>query len=164
MRNKISIFTVLAIVFAMSANATVWRVSNTVVNGIPIDADFSTLQDAINGAATGDTIYLMGSPTTYGDGVFDKQLVVIGPGYFLNDNDTTQAHKLVAQVRFLTFNDGSQGSVIQGLRVYPAQNSGTYQLITINTDNITIRKNFIFELRDSEYTAGVGYCIVIGNN
>jgi len=74
MKNKISFLTVLAIVFAMSANATVWRVSNTVVNGIPVDADFTTLQDAINGASAGDTIYMMGSPTSYGDGIFDNTI------------------------------------------------------------------------------------------
>ncbi|OQX80559.1 MAG: hypothetical protein B6D61_01855, partial [Bacteroidetes bacterium 4484_249] len=89
---KISILTVLAIVFAMSANATVWRVNNNT----QVDADFSNLQTAVNdaGVLPYDTLYVEASNTSYGNVDVNKPLIIIGAGYFLNENDSTQAIKM----------------------------------------------------------------------
>lgn len=154
------IITLIATIFLFTtiANATVWRVNNRPY----VDADFTTLQAAIDGASAGDTLYLGGSTTTYGDGIFDKQLVVIGPGYWLDENDTTQAYNENAEVRRLTFNAGSEGSLIEGLYIYYSSNAG-HDLITINVDNIELRKNNIYS-RKTSYSTGNGIGILINGN
>ena len=108
----------------VEANAKVWRVSNRP----NVQADFTTLQAAITGASNGDTLYLEGSPTAYGNGTFNKKLIVYGPGYFLTENDTTQVFKSSAQVGQLVFNAGSQGSEISGLYAYYSWNSSFNQI------------------------------------
>ena len=88
MKKQITLLTAIALFIAMTTNATVWRVNNRV----NISADFTTLAAAISGASANDTIYLEGSPYSYGTGSFYKPLTVIGTGYFLNENDSTQAY------------------------------------------------------------------------
>ncbi|MCD4747331.1 MAG: hypothetical protein K8R58_13615, partial [Bacteroidales bacterium] len=151
--------TVLAIIFAMNLNATVWTVNN-----VHSAADFTTLQDAINGASATDTIYLEGSPNSYGDGTFDKQLVVIGTGYWLNENDTTQAYKQSSRIGNLIFNSGSEGTIITGIYLYKSYGSHTtWKLITINTDSITIQRSYISGYVSASYTYD-GHAIYIAGN
>ena len=105
MNRNITILTAIIIFIAMSASATVWRVNNRP----NVDADFTTLQAAFTGASAGDTIYLEGSPFSYGGGSnFNKQLTVIGTGYWLNENDSTQAYNQPSIVSTLKFNAGSE--------------------------------------------------------
>jgi len=158
MKQKITLLTAIIIFIVITGNATVWRVSNRTIDNIAVDADFNTLQDAIDGASGGDTLYLMGSKSSYGSGTFDKKLVVIGPGYWLTENINTQAISDTAQVGSLTFNEGSQGSKVQGLfmsySVSTSISTMNYRFITINTDSITIAKNYIFLYRYGNYTLG----------
>ena len=131
MKSKTKILCLALTMACTSAFATVWRVNNRA----GIDADFATLSAAHTGAAAGDTLYLEGSPFTYGNLTLAKQLVIMGAGYFLTINDTTQAYKLPSTVGLFTFNVGSENSVITGLsmgRVY------------INTYSITIRRCYIY--------------------
>jgi len=169
MKRQIILLSVLAIFFTVQLNATVWRVSNRIINGVTVDANFNTLQAAIDGASAGDTLYLMGSKTTYGNGVFNKKMVVIGPGYWLSENPNTQVVKDTARVGFLTFNDGSQGSQVQGLYLNYYTNSQNtspsyLRLIFINTDSITIKKNYLLMYRDGSYTVGTYDGIYINGN
>ena len=100
---KLSILTVLAIVFAVSANATVWRVNNTP----NVDADFSSLSTAVNDASVlpFDTLYVEGSNSSYGTSGVTKPLILIGSGYFLAENDSTQANRLPSMIQYLEFQD-----------------------------------------------------------
>ena len=151
---KATSFTILALVLIFSVirvSATVWRVNNRV----NADADFTTLQAAHDGATAGDTLYIEGSPDSYGNGTFTKQLHVIGAGDFLNENDSTQAYKQVSIVGQITLNAGSENSIIEGLRV---QNSK----VAINTSDITIRRNRIH----TSFSGGnaIYYGITIASN
>ncbi len=86
------------------------------VNNDPAaDADYTSLQAANDDALPGDTIYVEGSPTNYDGANIDKKLIIIGPGYFLADNDSTQANVLDAEIGTLDFITGSKGSKIIGL-------------------------------------------------
>ncbi len=87
------------------------------VNNDPAaDADYTTIQAANDDALPGDTIYVEGSAVTYEGAEIDKKLVIIGPGYFLADNDSTQANTLDADISgTLDFIAGSKGSKISGL-------------------------------------------------
>ncbi len=157
MRQKITILTAAIILLTTTLNATVWRVNNRPY----LDADFTTLQDAIDGASAGDTLYIGGSTTNYGNGTFDKQLVVIGQGYWLAENDTTQAYTENSQVGKLIFNTGSEGSVVEGMYVY--YSSQNYTLVTINVDNIILFKNR-FYANDNYGGTSNQYAIVLAGN
>ncbi len=97
-------------------------------------ADFKTVQDAHDGAAEGDILYLMGSFRHYGDLIATKRLTYIGPGYFLDENFTEFRNTFPARLKSVSlryeisnseFDDvnpeeitsDSSGSVFQGVTV-----------------------------------------------
>lgn len=110
--------------------AKIWRVNNNP----GVAADFSDLQSAHNGAAAGDTLHIEGSPNSYGGASFNKKLIVLGPGYFLDEYPNSQALLHSGKVGGITYNMGSEGSVIMGIDFL---SSG----ISIFTDDILIRRN-----------------------
>ncbi|MBA2498953.1 MAG: hypothetical protein H0V30_04440, partial [Chitinophagaceae bacterium] len=113
-----------------TANAKIWRVNNNT----GITADFTTLQAAHDGAASGDTIHLEGSATSYGGLTCTKKLFIVGPGYFLDEHPNTQALQQTAQVGAFTLNDGSSGTVIIGLDFRTSN-------ISVFANDIVIRRN-----------------------
>lgn len=140
------------IMIAQMTSATVWRVNNRA----NADADFTTLQAAHDdaGVLNGDTLYIEGSPNAYGSLTCTKQLVIIGAGDFLNENDSTQAYKEVSLVGTILLNSGSENSILEGLRIQQ-----TY--ISINTSDITIRRNRFYT---STGTVATFYGITIAAN
>jgi len=139
---KTTILTTVLLALNVAVFATVWRVNNRP----DASAHFTTLLAAHNDAnvLNGDTLYLEGSPTGYGNATFTKQLHVIGPGFFLNENDSTQAYVQSAQVGSITFNNGSQNSIVEGV-FFNAQG------VTINVSDITIRRNRFYYSTGSTY-------------
>jgi len=103
------------------------------VNNNPAaDADYLTLQAANDNASDGDTIYIEGSTTNYEGADLSRKLTIIGPGYWLSENDSTQANGLEAIIYGnINFNDGSAGSSFSGLTVH---------YFDISVDNITISR------------------------
>lgn len=126
-----------------TSNAQVWRLNN-----IPgVDADFTTtLQNAVDSVSDGDTIYVEPSSDGYGDAIITKKVILIGSGYLKNYNDSTQANLSDSRVGELYFSSGSQGSKVSGLKIYGQYTADDryYFLIEINTDSITIQKNYIY--------------------
>jgi hypothetical protein len=127
-------FTLLAILCALlnSQNtfAKIWRLNNNP----GVVADFTDLNSAHQGAASGDTLHLEGSPNGYGSVTFTKKLIVLGPGYFLDENPGSQSFVQTAKVSGITFSMGSQGSIVMGLDFLGAG-------IAVHTDDIIIRRN-----------------------
>jgi len=86
-------------------------------------------------ATSGDTIYMEGSVIEYAGGNISKKVTIIGPGFFLSENPSTQATKIEtkfnSEIMFLT---GSAGSTIMGCHLAS---------IGVNTSNISIHKNLI---------------------
>ena len=109
----------------------------TVDNNAGHVADFTTATDAINSAnvSPGDTLMFVGSPTLYDNPAITKRLVLIGPGFFLDENPELQANPLPAKLGGGWFKDGSAGSVMMGLYVTTA--------LSITEDSITVSRNFI---------------------
>lgn len=133
MNLKALLFTITALSLTLASQATVHRVNNT--SGI--DADFNNISTAISSASAGDTLYVEGSATSYGTMSLNKELTVIGPGYFLTENDTTQAYQQSAQFGAINFQSGSSGSVISGLHVQNGR-------ITIQTNDIVVQRCHIY--------------------
>ena len=117
------------------ANATIITVDNKENSG----ADYTDLQTAIDNATAGDTIYVAGSPTNYGNITIDKQLVLFGQGY--NPNNQLGNATLVSDItfNFVTSPVASDpsGSHVEGFEAHHFNiddNDGAM-------NNITIRRN-----------------------
>lgn len=153
MKNKILFFGVLFLAIVQISTATVWRVNNRP----QASAHFITLQAAHDSSyvLNGDTLYLEGSPDSYGNLTCTKQLHLIGAGDFLNEHDSTQAYKEVSIVGHLTFNGGSEFSIVEGLRFNNTQ-------VNINTSYITIRRNRFHTVSNQSWITFSG--VVIGDN
>ena len=100
--------------------------------------DYSTFAAAYTAAAQGDTLLVFpGIPAI--NQIFAKKIIIIGPGSWLDPlttpkgNAAQQAFAGTVSINSLTFNAGSDGSVVMGLEggnIYVA-----------NASNITVRRN-----------------------
>ncbi|WP_394772398.1 hypothetical protein, partial [Mucilaginibacter sp.] len=110
------------------------------------------MQAAHDGAASGDSVYVESSATSYGGLSCSKKLILIGTGYFLDQNTGLQAFTLPSQVGTLNFNLGSNGSIVDGLSIL---NQSSINLN--NVDDIIIRRNVFtssFGTNISDYITG----------
>ncbi|MCX6250345.1 MAG: hypothetical protein NTX61_06295 [Bacteroidetes bacterium] len=125
--------------FCLSMSTTyskIWRVNNR--SGIV--ADFTTAQAAHDGASAGDSIFLEPSPTGYGNITLTKKLIIIGTGYFLDQNPETQwkinwPAKLGTVQFSSTPSSTSAYSQLMGVTCNGA--------LTVNVPNITIRRIYL---------------------
>lgn len=134
MKNLLRVLSLTAVVvtFAETCSmATIWRVNNK-----GFSAAFTTLQLANNSAQvqSGDTIHLEGSPDTYADAKLNKRLVVIGAGYFLDENPATSANVLSARITNIDLVAGSAGTQLIGLYVSGGRG------ISILVNNVLIKR------------------------
>lgn len=133
-RNLLSIF---FLCLCTLGQATILRVDNTPGSSAP----YSDLTTAHAVALDGDTLYIEGSNTSYGNLTITKRLVILGPGYFLDQNPNTPV-SLSAIVNKFTLertdvNDptsGSYQSEIRGLSFTALSTSG----LTIKSSEIII--------------------------
>lgn len=143
MTTQFRVLVTLLVAMSLQASATVWRVNNQ--SGI--DADFNSLSTAISSASAGDTLYVGGSTISYGSVTVNKPLTLIGTGYFLTANDTTQAIPYSSTISYINFTSGSSGSKIMG---FDLQGSEMY----ISTNDIVVTRNRIYS--SSSYGIRVG--------
>ena len=131
---KNTFFTLAAVCMAVAANATILRVSNVEGSSAP----YSDLQAAVDAANAGDTIMVDGSNTAYDKTTIDKRLVLIGPGFWVNENGLVDEAAPAAKALFL-IKRAAAGTVIEG---FSTTGSGGIQ-IQINADNCVIRRCYI---------------------
>ena len=93
-----------------TAEAAIFRVNNT---GVP--GTYTTFSAAHGDASDGDTIHVEASMFTYGSHFITKQLVVIGPGFFLGENAMTQLNFPSATFNWFSFGNGGEGTVVSGI-------------------------------------------------
>lgn len=150
MNNKAYLLVILvSFVLSKTHAQTIRRVSNAVGANAP----YTTIQAALTDAANGDIILVEGSPTNYAGVTVTKQVTIQGPGYFLDQNTGLQANLNDAEVAStISFNAGSAGSIIRGMRT---------GAITINVSNITISNNYI--LGGVDMNATVNNIVISGN-
>ncbi|MAZ29640.1 MAG: hypothetical protein CL868_21515 [Cytophagaceae bacterium] len=132
---------------------------HTVDNAPGSVADFTEVKDAITAAADGDVILVQGSSETYVNFDVTKRLTIIGPGYFLGQNDApfSQANKVSATVSQFRVQTGGSGSIISGFTVRNPSASGASNVIfrnlyvptggayfnATNSTNITVEKCYL---------------------
>lgn len=144
MKKSLLLFTI-CLFTSLYSNARIWRVNNN--SGV--SADFATIQGAHDGAEAGDTLHLEGSPNTYGSLNCTKKLVIIGPGYFLDQNSGLQALSISAKIQYITYQDGSAGSEVMGIDFYGGS-------IGVYANNIVIRRNKFSSPNGTDQEYGVG--------
>ena len=119
-----------------------WRVNNQTGT----TANFTSVATAVASASVlnGDTLYIEGSPTSYGTlSLTSKRLTFIGPGYLLTDNDSTQAIIYPARFDQLSVSGASaDNSVFLGL-VFQNTTGGT-TLVTLGSNGLTFSRNYLF--------------------
>jgi hypothetical protein len=111
-----NIFLFLFLILCSVSQATVRTVNNYITNA----AQFSSVQPAITASATNDTIYLHGSPVSYGNFTITKRLVIIGAGYNLTNtinNYTTNVGSITVDT--VTVNQALSGLTLQGSAQLP---------------------------------------------
>jgi hypothetical protein len=109
---------------ATTLQAKIWRVNNNA--GIVADVTSpATLFDGTNTmanpeAANGDIIHIEPSATTYAFFTVNKQVTIIGNGFFLSgagSNPGLQENTLTSKLTTLRFNTGSAGTKIIGIEL-----------------------------------------------
>lgn len=109
MKSKLNFIVIITLLFTQTAIAKIWRVNN----GTGVQADFTTVQAAHDGASEGDTIHLEPSLNSYGNLNMTKRLVIISTGAFSTSNPGIQAdakHGYLENVNIQ--NSGANGSVL----------------------------------------------------
>jgi hypothetical protein len=157
MKKKILLSAFLLITIAV--NAKIWRVNNDPTKD-PDVAQAVTLFDGTNTAANpeaanGDTLHIEPSATAYNGFTVNKQVVIIGNGYFLANNTGLQVNGNNSDIVSMVFVVGSENSVVSGIN--------TTGISLANVGNITVTRCRIFNLQLVSYAA-VKTGIVITKN
>jgi hypothetical protein len=151
------VFLLLCVVGSLAtAHGAIRRVNNRPGTG----AAFTDIASAITAAVTvADTIIVEGSPTAYTGFNLNKQLVILGPGYFLTDNDSTQAYTQPATINSSS-TISTAGSTVSGL-VFSYNTSGsTTAMLQINVNNVTVSRNYFY---DTWTSTGNSNCIQVAS-
>ncbi len=107
----------------------------TLNNNNPTPGQYTTFDAAQTAAATGDTILVHGSPTSYGTASITKKLTIIGPGH---KPRTTSG--LAAKFGAIWISNNTSGVNIHGLKIdYVSGPSGGF---LFNVDTLTIENTF----------------------
>lgn len=132
--------TLLLSVSIGSASATVFRVNNGLTENITgrLFKEIQTAHDHFS-VRNGDTLMVESSGKTYEGFTCTKRLVIIGPGYFLGDNNGVNSIVASANVNgSVFFNDGSQSSYWIGMEsTYLTTNVNNIYLIRCKTYSVT---------------------------
>ena len=125
----------------LGANATIWRINNNP----QVNAHFIGINEAVAHwtVNNGDTLYLENG-TYFPASNVTKKLTLIGPGYFLLENDSTYANPLPTLIQTLTISYAD--CKIIGVKVIGS--------LTIQASNITVERSQMGSL-DGGYFSGV---------
>ncbi|MFB6320202.1 hypothetical protein [Saccharicrinis sp. FJH54] len=126
---------IFSFIFLTHSYGTKWRVNNTA----GIDADFTTFKAAHDAASPGDTLMFEGSNLAYGDeDTLSKKLIIIGPGYFLGENEIGNDNILPAELGVLYIDSAGRGSVIMGMSIL-----GGFDALRVDASDLIIERNRI---------------------
>lgn len=135
---KIYATTLIVVLFSVfTATGTVITVSNHVLTA----GQYTSAQDAVDAASPGDTIYVHGSNTAYGNLVLNKRLVIIGAGYEpQNTQYNLYTHFVNIQFNLSNSTTLATGTIIKGITTPNLSYSGSP---TFNVNNILVERCYI---------------------
>jgi hypothetical protein len=131
MKEIIYVF-LFCILFSNLSNAKILRVGYT---GLALSGvDYTNLTTAHTAAGNGDTIQIYGSVTSRATII--KRLYIVGFGFNLDVHPNLQANSVnEPSVIDLSFQPGSEGSILEGCVVY----NPNYLIIASNTNGNIVR-------------------------
>jgi len=136
MKPHLLLLYVLLLISAGQAMAqTIRRCNNT--PGITGPNIYSTIQAAHDAAANGDIIYMEASGTNYGPLVCAKRLIIYGRGYYLSTNPNGNDSQIDAEIGNVTFNNGSNNTLLSGMDVQGSITFGT------SVSGITVERSYV---------------------
>ncbi len=161
-----TIASTLLAVTATALHAATWSVDNK----SPGAADFESLSAAITAASAGDTLVIAGSPTSYGEVTFDKELHLVGPGWHHDTNFPAASPMNGAMITSITLpNATANGSSFRSLqigrldaddcanllieRIAPTFETGTAYIIFNNVNDATIRQCYRISVQGNTLTS-----------
>jgi hypothetical protein len=154
---KKAIVTLTVAVFTMLLSTATIR---TVSNNASSPGHSTSLPTAIASSSVGDTLYIQGSPTSYGNVIIDKKLTLIGSGYAPDSTD----YNLATTITQITLDTTGlyllQGLKIIGVSLYNTGGS-SINYSTSPTNDRGLIHNISFE-RCYIYTYSTAY--ISGNN
>lgn len=113
---SICVKNLLTLIFSFLAASTAFAVVRVVSNNPATIAQFTTIQAGIDASASGDTVYVVGSPNQYaGFTIADKKITVIGPGWAPEKTMAFTAVVLGAVINNTAAGGTPDGSELQGL-------------------------------------------------
>ena len=132
------LFLLLAVLLSITVHATIRTVCNTPATL----AQFADIQTAINACnATGDTIYVHGSPNAYaGFTITNKQIAIIGPGWAPNKISSL---KVIIASSCNINGTASSGTELQGLVFSNVVDAVNIQNNTVINNIRIIRNRFM---------------------
>lgn len=130
----------IGILMGITTHAEVYYLNNNVENDASNNT-FKTFSEVFDASSVNDTIYVIGSVHQYYDMTLDEPRVIIGPGYFLEENTETNSNKLEAVFDDIIFNSGSEGSKIEGISCSHSSNSEIYVYVS----SVTIENCFVYD-------------------
>ncbi|HEC45002.1 MAG TPA: hypothetical protein ENI20_19520 [Bacteroides sp.] len=141
---------IAAIMVSVSAfSFDIQAVIHTVSNDSNFPADYSTLQNAIDGASSSDTIYVYGTSSSYGDISVDKTLVFIGVGHYPQIQTVSPS-----TIGTITLTAAASNTIFSGLYL-----SGDSNVEPASGTNSIIFENCFIRLTGSQYViAGATNC------
>ncbi len=131
---------------------TLFAASHTVSNNPLIPAQFTDLQTAADLAADGDTLYISGSDTSYGDLYLGKKLTLIGEGIRTSDlfGFKTRLERIYLCIDAISGTNSDESSFL-GLHIFNGINtfytttpSGASYTTYDNTKDVFISDCYIF--------------------
>lgn len=147
---------ITTIALGLRADAKIWRVnkiSNYIQNsttnygsnvGGSLDYPvFKEITDAVAYTAVNDndTLHIENYNGLYNNAIITKKLIIIGPGYFLNQNTNVSNITDQPGIRGIRFNPGSAGSQLIGMNIIQSNNASDD--IQIAVSNIIIKRCYI---------------------
>lgn len=181
MRTQTIILTGALLLASEVTQARVWRVNRDgySANYTGINALVTAIND-VDSVQAGDTLHVEPSPNPYTGVTLDRQLVILGPGYFLSENVTPQLQQNTwyAYVDFIAIPNGisNNGTLISGIYagniVIGASditidrcrmtNVGIQQA-NATADGITIKRCFVDDEFYQQYVGGATPNVAITN-
>src|SRR3989304_175087 len=137
MRIKTSI--IILLLLPSFCFAKIWRIDNNSAN----KPDFASLQTAHDAVSVGDTLYIAGHGSGYGNLEITKQIVLIGPGYFLDQNLDKGVNPFEVQIGQIIFKAGAENSIVMSCSI---------SSVIIQCNNIILKRNIF---RGSQSSAGI---------
>jgi hypothetical protein len=134
------LMSILVACIAMTSHARIWRVNNNA----GVNANFTSLIDAIAAASNDDIIYVEPSPINYDPGRtvgINKKLTIIGNGSFLSQHPGLQVNNNDSKLDLTPFSgngDLNFGAGSSGSKVYGIWASSI--VIFSGVDNITVQR------------------------